>query len=59
MGNTLKFEAGQTLVSQWTVLNTPFYSIFPDGRKLLMERVTQQVSQPLTVVTNFTAQLRK
>ena len=58
-GNTLEFGPGQTLVSQWTVLSTPFYSVFPDGQKLLMERVSQQVSQPITVVTNFTAQLRK
>ncbi len=59
LGNTLEFGAGQTLINQWTVLSTPFYSVFPDGQKLLMERVSQQVSQPLTVVTNFTAQLRK
>ena len=59
LGNTLEFGAGQTLVSQWTVLSIPFYSVFPDGQKLLMERVSQQVSQPITVVTNFTAQLRK
>ncbi len=59
LGNTLEFGAGQTLVSQWTVLSVPFYSVFPDGQKLLMERVAQQVSQPITVVTNFTAQLRK
>jgi eukaryotic-like serine/threonine-protein kinase len=59
LGNTLEFGAGQTLVSQWTVLSTPFYSVSPDGQKLLMERVSQQVSQPITVVTNFTAQLRK
>jgi len=59
LGKTLEFGAGQTLVSQWTVLSTPFYSVFPDGQKLLMERVSQQVSQPISVVTNFTAQLRK
>jgi hypothetical protein len=59
LGNTLEFGAGRTLISQWTVLSTPFYSVFPDGQKLLMERVSQQVSQPLTVVINFTAQLRK
>ncbi|MGA9494671.1 MAG: protein kinase [Terriglobales bacterium] len=59
LGNTLEFGAGHTLVSQWTVLSTPFYSVFPDGQKLLMERVSQQVSQPITIVTNFTAQLRK
>src|SRR5271169_740115 len=59
LGNTLEFGAGQTLVSQWTILSTPFYSVFPDGQKLLMERVSQQVSQPITVVTNFTNELRK
>ena len=26
LGNTLEFGVGQTLVSQWTVLSTPFYS---------------------------------
>jgi eukaryotic-like serine/threonine-protein kinase len=59
LGNTLEFGASQTLVSQWTILTLPFYSVSPDGKKLLMERVSQQVSQPLTVVTNFIAQLRK
>jgi hypothetical protein len=59
MGNTLEFGASQTLVNQWTILTQPFYSVSPDGEKLLMERVSQQVSEPLTVVTNYTAQLRK
>jgi serine/threonine protein kinase len=59
LGNTLEFGASQTLVTQWTILTLPFYSVSPEGQKLLMERVSQQVSQPLTVVTNFIAQLRK
>jgi len=59
LGNTLEFGASQTLVSQWTILTLPFYSVSPDGQKLLMERVSQQVSQPVTVVTNFTAGLKK
>jgi eukaryotic-like serine/threonine-protein kinase len=59
LGNTLEFGAAQTLVSQWTILTLPFYSVTPDGKKLLMERVSQQVSQPVTVVTNFTAGLKK
>ncbi len=59
LGNELEFGAGQTLISQWTILSAPFYSVSPDGKKLLMERVSQQVSQPITVVTHFTAQLRK
>jgi Tol biopolymer transport system component len=59
LGNKLEFGASQTLVSQWTILTLPFYSVSPDGKTLLMERVSQQVSQPLTVVTNFASQLRK
>ena len=59
LGSTLEFGASQTLVSQWTILTLPFYSVAPDGKKLLMERVSQQVSQPLTVVSNFTAGLKK
>jgi Tol biopolymer transport system component len=59
LGNTLEFGSSQTLVSQWTILSQPFYSVAPDGQKLLMERVSQQVSQPLTVVANFTDGLKK
>ncbi|HET7890345.1 MAG TPA: protein kinase [Candidatus Sulfotelmatobacter sp.] len=59
LGNTLEFGAAQTLVSQWTILTLPFYSVTPDGKKLLMERVSQQVSQPVTIITNFTAGLKK
>ncbi len=59
LGSTLEFGAAQTLVSQWTILTLPFYSVSPDSKRLLMERVSQQISQPLTVVTNFTAGLKK
>ncbi len=59
LGNTLEFGASQTLVSQWTILTLPFYSVTPDGTRLLMERVSQQVSQPITVVSNFTSGLKK
>jgi serine/threonine protein kinase/Tol biopolymer transport system component len=58
-GGALEFGSSQTLVSQWTILSTPFYSVAPDGKRLLMERVSQQVSQPITVMTNFTAGLKK
>ncbi len=59
LGNTLEFGASQTLVSQWTILTIPFYSVSPDSKKLLMERVAQQVSQPITVVSNFSAGLKR
>ena len=58
-GGALEFGSPQTLISQWTILSTPFYSVAPDGKRLLMERVSQQVSQPITVVTNFAAGLKK
>jgi serine/threonine-protein kinase len=58
-GGALEFGTPQTLVIQWTVLTMPFYNISPDGKRLLMERVSQQVNQPVTVLTNFTAGLKK
>jgi eukaryotic-like serine/threonine-protein kinase len=58
-GGALQFGAPQTLVNQWTVLTTPFYSVSPDSKRLLLERVSQQVNQPVTVITNFTAGLKK
>ncbi len=58
-GGALQFGAPQTLISQWTILTVPFYDVASDGKRFLMERVTQQVNQPLTLVTNFTAALRK
>ena len=59
IGGALQFGAPQTLVSQWTILTIPFYSLSPDGKRLLLERVSQQVNQPVTVITNFTAGLKK
>jgi eukaryotic-like serine/threonine-protein kinase len=36
-----------------------FYDISPDGKKILIDNVAQQVSPSVTVVTNFTAGLKK
>ena len=58
-GSALQFGAPQTIVSQWTILTVPFYSISADGNRFLMERVSQQVNQPITLITNFTAGLKK
>ncbi len=58
-GGALQFGSPQTVVSQWTVLTIPFYSASPDGKRFLMERVSQQVNQPVTLITNFTAGLKK
>jgi Tol biopolymer transport system component len=59
IGGALEFGVPQTIVNQWTILTTPFFSVHPDGKRVLMERVAQQVSQPISVITNFTAGLKK
>jgi serine/threonine protein kinase len=58
-GGALQFGTPQTLVSNWTIPSVPLYDVSPDGKKILLDRVPQQVSQSLTVVTNFTAGLKK
>ncbi|MGA9965159.1 MAG: protein kinase [Terriglobales bacterium] len=58
-GSALQFGTPQTLVSNWTVPSVPLYDVSPDGKKILLDRVPQQVSQSVTVVTNFTAGLKK
>jgi serine/threonine protein kinase len=58
-GGALEFGAPQTLVSRWTIVGAPFYDVTPDGKKILLDRISQQVSPSVTVVTNFTAALNK
>ncbi|HTW32133.1 MAG TPA: protein kinase [Candidatus Sulfotelmatobacter sp.] len=59
VGSALEFGAPLTMVSQWTVITFPFYTPTPDSKRFLLERVSQQVNQPITLITNFTAGLRK
>jgi WD40 repeat protein len=58
-GGALQFGTPQTVVSNWTAISAPLYDISPDGKKILLDRVPQQVSQSVTMVTNFTAVLKK
>jgi Tol biopolymer transport system component len=58
-GGTLEFGAPQSLVARWTALGQPFYDVTPDGKKILLDRISQQVSSSVTVVTNFTEALNK
>jgi len=58
-GGALEFGAPNPLISQWTILTLPFFSASPDGKKFLMERVSQQVNQPISVITDFTAGLKR
>ena len=46
------------LVKTWSAPQV-VYDVSPDGKKFLLDRVAQQVSQSVTVVTNFTAGLKK
>ena len=54
----MRFGAAQTLISGWSAPQV-FYDVTPDGKKILLDRVSQQVSQSVTVVTNFAAELQK
>ena len=57
-GGAPQFGAAQQIVANWS---TPqiFYDVTPDGKKILLDRILQQVSQSVTVVTNFTGGLKK
>jgi eukaryotic-like serine/threonine-protein kinase len=57
-GGALQFGAPQTLVPTWSAPQV-FYDFSPDGKKILLDRVSQLVSQSVTVISNFTAELKK
>jgi Tol biopolymer transport system component len=57
-GGALQFGTTQQLVSNWSAPQV-FFDISPDSKKILLDRISQQVSQSVTVVTNFTAGLKK
>lgn len=54
----LQFGAARTLLTNWTAPQV-LYDLTPDGKKILLDRVAQQVNQSVTVVTNFTADLKR
>jgi serine/threonine protein kinase/Tol biopolymer transport system component len=58
LGGALQFGSAQRLVTHWSA-PLVFYDVAPDGKKILLNRVSQQVSQSVTVVTNFTEGLKK
>lgn len=56
----LQFGAAQKLIGTVaSVAPVVFYDVAPDGKRFLMENVSQQASQSVTVVSNFTAELKK
>ena len=54
----LQFGPPEAMVSNWSTPD-PYYQISPDGKKLLLYRMSQQVSDAVTVVANFTSALKK
>ena len=58
VAGALQFGAPQMIVNSWS-MPQPFYQFSPDGKKILLYRVSQQVSDSLTVVTNFSSTLTK
>jgi hypothetical protein len=59
VGKGLQFGTAQQLASNSTSSQFGFYNVTPDGKKILLNLVSQQVSQSVTVVTNFKAELKK
>jgi serine/threonine protein kinase len=57
-GGALQFGAPVTLVGNWSA-PLALYDVSPDSKKILLDRVSQQVSQAITVVSNFTTGLKK
>jgi len=57
-GDALQFGTPQQLVSRWSSPNV-FYDVAPDGKKILFDRISQQVNQSVTVITNYTAGWKK
>jgi len=59
-GGALQFGPPQTLVgtTSWSAPEA-FFDVTPDGKKFLLNRIMQQVSQSVTVVTNFAAESKK
>ncbi len=56
VGGALQFGSPQVIVSNWSAPQV-FYDVTPDAKKIMLARVSQQVSQSITVVTNFSAGL--
>jgi len=55
-GGALQFGTAQLLVPTWSAPSV-FYDISPDGKRILVPKAPQQVSQSITVVSDFRAGL--
>jgi serine/threonine protein kinase/Tol biopolymer transport system component len=57
-GGALEFGGPQKLVTTWSAPQV-FYDVSPDGKKILLDRISQQVGQSVTVVSNYGAGMKK
>jgi Tol biopolymer transport system component len=57
--DTLQFGATQALATNPASFGGGLYDVTPDGKKILQNVVSQQVSQSVTVATNFPAGFMK
>ena len=57
----LQFGSAEVVNNLSANLASPvvFYDVSPDGKKILLDRVSQQVSQSVSVLTDLTAELKK
>jgi len=58
LSDTLQFGSAQPLVSNLSS-QIFFYDVAPDGKKILLNVISQQVNQSITVITNWTEELKK
>jgi Serine/threonine protein kinase len=58
VGGALQFGAPEILISKWSAPQV-FFDVSPDGKKILLDRVSQEVNPSVTVVSDFTAELSK
>jgi serine/threonine protein kinase len=59
-GSALQFGTPKVMIpsANWSAPSV-FFDLTPDGKKILLDRVEQQVTQSVTIVTNFTSTLKK
>jgi Tol biopolymer transport system component len=60
MNDSLQFGSAEQLVST-AGMSSPnfFYDVSPDGKKILLEAISQQVNQSITVVANWGQEVKK
>jgi tricorn protease-like protein len=54
----LQFGAPRADINNWSAPD-PYFQVSPDGKKMLLYQVSQQVSDAITVVTNFASALKQ